>query len=497
MNNASISTDHHGDPEKAALYSVGAAAVIFINIMTIASYMLRKKSKRVIPDVFMLSMAVSAVITMSAVILILAYVRATGNEYFIGLKPLCYIQVYFGTMLRLTDVSTATAITIDRFLALYKPLAYRVNVQLLHGKVVCLFIWIVSALIAMLPLVGFGRVSMHMQSFCTADWTSDITYVVLSLAYPQFVIVLVCYIGIFRAISKLVDRQKTMRKSQSLSYQPTPDAVRRKNGIASVLPPSLSNRSLSSATETSTFYVNSVFEEEEDVSVKTSSTVHKHSELTPNMKKPHIPCDGENTNNKTTSTDSLEKDHKSNHLHHHHHIGIDKSRLRKISSEIVGIFRNRRSFKAKNRVSWFNVPEDAREESKINTINEVIPENGIVVEFTKNQKDNSNCFVKQSEESNTVNEEDSNSGYETKVTTSVNNTPRESIQLDITDKGNNKRFDSISDRLRSRFLKRTSSVTSIRTFRTESQHFAKVMGVVVFLFYVSWAPLAVSNFFLS
>jgi 7 transmembrane receptor (rhodopsin family). len=479
MNNASVTADHHGDPQKAALYSGGAALVIFINSMTIASYMLRKKSKRAIPDVLMVSMAVSAIVTMIAVILILAYVRATGNEYFIGLKPLCYIQVYFGTMLRLTDVSTATAITIDRFLALYKPLVYRVNVKLFHGKLVCLLIWIVAALIAMLPLVGFGSVSMHMQSFCTADWTSDITYIVLLLAYSQFVIVLVCYVGIFRAISSLVNRQKTMRKSQSLSYEPTPDAVRRKNGVVSS-PLSLKN----SNTETSTFYVNSVFEGEEEPAKKSSIDENvkcTHDRKNSNTLVSNSTHENNNDSSKSSGNDpsSPEKVHRGNR-----HIGIDKSRLRKISSEIVGIFRTRktRSFKTKNRVSWFNLPEEkraiAREESKINTIiNEAVPENATVVEFSGNLNTNDSCVNGPTEHAS--------------APVPKNETTRKPVV------GNNKRFDSVkSDRSKSRFfLKRTSSVASIRTFRTESQHFAKVMGVVVFLFYVSWAPLAVSKIF--
>ena len=218
-NNISTTSQHHqGDYQKAILYTLGAFFLIFINSMTIVSYFLRKKTKRGIPDLFMLSLAISSNLTMLAVILILAFIRATGNESYDGIQALCYIQVYFGTMLRMLDVSITTAIMIDRFLALYKPLLYRVKFKFSHGKIVCAVLWIESALIAMLPLVGFGRISMHMESFCTADWTSDIAYIVLTIAYISFGIVLVSYVGIFRAISGLVSRQETMKKSQSLSY---------------------------------------------------------------------------------------------------------------------------------------------------------------------------------------------------------------------------------------------------------------------------------------
>ena len=68
------------------------------------------------------------------------------------------------------------------------------------------------------------------------------------------------------------------------------------------------------------------------------------------------------------------------------------------------------------------------------------------------------------------------------------------IPFTISKHFNNKRQQQQRNKTTNKYSSSSSSSSSLKDFRTESLRFAKIMGVVVFLFYVSWIPLAVSNF---
>ena len=466
-NTSSLVLNHDGDPQKAILYSLGALLLIFINSMTIVSYLMRKKTKRGIPDIFMLSLAISSILTMVAVILILAYVRATGNENFTGLMPLCYIQVFFGTMLRLLDVSITTAITIDRFLALYKPLVYRVKINLKHGKIICVILWLSSGIISTLPFLGFGRISMHMQSFCTADWTSDIAYVVLIMAYTQFAIVLLCYVGIFRAISGLVSRQETMKKSQSLSYvSPIPT---RKNGISNEHTlETISEKQLSGLE-------NFAFEGQN------SPTTSLDFIVTPNNEESKLVKDFTDT---ADNSPDLKRE-----------ISIEESSLERIEEEH---FTQRKTFIENCDIS------QGPSISKSNNSKPHLREKNINSHSKKNNRvswlDTTETEAFSTHSNNSITQTANKQKLTKTLSTPLphrDKPAQTSFTRTISDNTISskakKRFSSLSilRHISKRNRNRTSNA-SLKDFRTESQRFAKIMGVVVCLFYISWLPLAVS-----
>lgn len=445
---SSLNNKNHqqqADYQKAILYTSVAFFLIFINSMTIVSYFLRKKSKRCIPDLFMLSLAISSILTMLAVILILAFIRATGNESYDGLQALCYIQVFFGTMLRMLDVSITTAIMIDRFLALYKPLLYRVKFQFVHGKIVCAILWIESALIAMLPLVGFGRVSMHMESFCTADWTSEIAYIVLIIAYISFGIVLFTYVGIFRAISSLVSRQETMKNSQSLSYMsPRTQHKAVSNGenngvLGKQSPPLFSSQHQGNCNKTITS------------NLTVSSSQSKSLTRTVIFENNSAVVNSDVVTTTTTTASSL--------------TGIQQN-----------TFASNNNASKRNRVSWID-DEPSKDIYKINRL-KIQPPSSLypLVEAPKYLKKSRFQLSHHhhqiiSKRKRSLSKRTASNIKKLHFSTSQHLSKRQQRKNKTTIK---------------------SSSSSLKDFRTESLRFAKVMGVVVFLFYISWIPLAVS-----
>lgn len=464
MNNstANITTigRQEGDVQKAALYLSIALIVIFINAMTMLSYFLRKKSKRTIPDVFILSLSLSAIMTMITVIFILAFVRATGNEYFDGLMGACYVQVFFGTQLRLTDVSITTGITIDRFMALYKPLLYRVRIKLINGKIACLVMWTVSGIVAVLPLVGFGSISKRMESFCTANWTSEISYVVLSIAYVQFAVVLLCYIGIFRAISGLVNRQKEMSRSQTLSYStvkhPPRNKLQKMNAIDcdDVFGDGNNGDNLS--------YTNPVFLQDD-----IAKTVRELSEE--NIKSVlETVQEGEEFELKTkVRIKSIEKRKVSNVTQYFSSTSeatVDVS-VRVNNDQRRGYPEVHTKSKDTENKEEISLRRTAIERTHPQTRHELIRAQSCPTAPIPNKRGKPEKAFSESSEYGKV------------------------------PLGNIGRLKSLSVIVRDKFKesrrKKNASTSSMKNFWAENQRFAKVMGVVVFLFYASWLPLAV------
>lgn len=438
---------------KGILYAFMASVVVFINIMVLVAYFIRDKKKRGILDIFVVSLAVSSILTSITVIGIVAYVRATNNEYFQGKMGECYVQFFFGTMLRLTDVATTTAIAIDRFIALYKPIFYRTKVKQRQGYIGCAIIWLSSAVIATLPPLGVGDISKDMESLCTADWSTSISIVVLTVTYTQFVIVLVCYVGIFKSIDAFVKRQKAMTKSQNVSTS----SADRRNSISSLALSDRSNNSLPTETpsesrSSSISFPNIAFE----------------SELTDRLcKLSHANIKAALREIKGVEEIELETSMKLKTVKTRREINSAQT-VSKASSSV-----NLRIKAAINRVSWSDSPDDF----KVNPTdlqqkmeNTTMATNGKLESHRRSSQIPN--YVNLSDDvfiENDSNEQTDKEREKKPI--------RKSLTL------------LVRDKWRAKKLRRSSS---IKHFWKESQHFAKIMGVVVLIFYISWLPLAVS-----
>lgn len=482
-----VHSDRKDEIQKAIFYILIGTFVTFINGMTIVSYFLRKKSKRTIPDTFIFSLSLSAILTMITVIFGLAFVRATGKVCLDKNDVFCKSQAFFGTQLRMTDVSITTGITIDRFLALYKPLVYRVKVKVRHGKIASVIMWLVSGIVAILPLFGFGSTSTGMESFCTADWTSEISYVVLSLAYLQFGVVLLCYIGIFRAISGLVNRQKAMSRSQTLSYS---TVKRPRNKLQKMNAIDYDDVFVGVNNDTMS-YTNPNFMED---SIAKTVRELSHENIKSALETVH---EGEEYEVKTkVRIKSIER----------RKLSSNESQYFSTKSETsvdVSVTVNNNNSKKnqspdlKNAWSDNSQPLDHKE-----TQNDRSPDRIETVHPNESQQDkNEEAFdahVDQGKKNKLKRTQSCPDVPTVKKVAKFEKAYSESKDYGKVPLGSIGRLKSISiivkDRFKESRRKKNSSTSSMKNFWAENQRFAKVMSVVVFLFYLSWLPLAVSFF---
>lgn len=462
---------------KGVAYSSLALLVILINSLVLVGYAKKSKKNRGIPDIFVANLAISSIMTSVTVIQIVSYVRVSSNEYFNNLLVACYIQCYFGTALRLIDVATTTSIAIDRFVALWKPIFYRTKIKLKQGCIMCGIIWLVSGLIGLLPILIDDGVSNEMESLCTADWTKPTAYIVLTFAYVQFIMVLAAYIGIFRCIKAFVNRQKAMADSQSITYNsPTASPTVPKNSKINGNSIYRSNSSVSFASSISCDASND--------SIPSNSNPGFEIELTDKLCK----LSQENIKSALSSVKYASNIEVETQL---------KVRTARDSVQLTGLRTRGHSTSvdlrvkaAINRVSWSTLPDDNRKNENDGDPdgrkkrNDGHPKGKTTIASSPNYE-NIDFEVKVKNEA--IKKEDDDVFLEETMAEK-----KEPSSL-----GGEKLLRSISsvsvlvrNKLRERRLRRQSS--NLRLFWRESQKFAKIMGVVVFIFYLSWIPLAVS-----
>ena len=166
----------------------------------------KEKSLRTTPNVFVINLAVTDFL-FSTFVLPLTIATIIQGEWKLGMRG-CELQgLMFGTVLNAT-LTTMTAISINRFIMI----RYRAMYKTIYTKknVCCMLvgIWCYAVLIAFRPFYGFGRYAFNQYNgFCSIDKkpesASKISQVLAYLSlYVNIIIIVRCYIGIYRTVSR-------------------------------------------------------------------------------------------------------------------------------------------------------------------------------------------------------------------------------------------------------------------------------------------------------
>ena len=92
----------------------------------------------------------------------------------LSLCTACYAFGYFFTSLITVSNHTLVALSFDRFILMAKPLRYKVIVTTWKAVVVMVIVWVVSLLIGLPPLVGFGQYDFNGRlGACLPRFTGD------------------------------------------------------------------------------------------------------------------------------------------------------------------------------------------------------------------------------------------------------------------------------------------------------------------------------------
>ncbi|XP_041463925.1 5-hydroxytryptamine receptor 1-like [Lytechinus variegatus] len=150
---------------------------------------------------------------------------------------------FLNTLFGSASTMTLAAISLDRFIAIMKPLKYSTIVTSVRTGIIIAIIWTISVSMATLPLVGWSKYQfIPWVCLCVADWTGTrsyaYTYLVLTLFTPMGIL-LYCYCNIFRIAKrqsrKVVSLERTSFESPRPVFMGRPKTRMRRDKKAIII----------------------------------------------------------------------------------------------------------------------------------------------------------------------------------------------------------------------------------------------------------------------
>uniref|UniRef100_T1INC2 G-protein coupled receptors family 1 profile domain-containing protein n=1 Tax=Strigamia maritima TaxID=126957 RepID=T1INC2_STRMM len=127
------------------------------------------------------------------------------NEWIFGVFW-CNFTAFLTVLVTSASVLTIGVITVDRYLAIVRPLVYTLKVTRFRCTLLLLSVWIVAFSCAVPPLLGWSKFRYHnTEATCMADWSDDAIYTSFVLSTTILLplgAMIVCYYFIFQVIRK-------------------------------------------------------------------------------------------------------------------------------------------------------------------------------------------------------------------------------------------------------------------------------------------------------
>ncbi|XP_068913873.1 G-protein coupled receptor 52 isoform X2 [Tenebrio molitor] len=189
---------------QAGIIFIMAIAIIVTNILIIATFLNFRGPQEVI-NCYLLSLAVADLLCGLLVVPLSVY-PAVVNDWVYG-DIVCRLVGYLEVTLWAVTVYTFMWISVDRYLAVRKPLRY----ETLQTKTRCqcwmAFTWISAAMLCCPPLLGFNQPKFDEDAYiCMLDWGSMAAYSVtlgILVLGPSLITIVYTYTYIFNMLRKL------------------------------------------------------------------------------------------------------------------------------------------------------------------------------------------------------------------------------------------------------------------------------------------------------
>ncbi|XP_005987411.1 probable G-protein coupled receptor 21 [Latimeria chalumnae] len=146
----------------------------------------------------------------------------------------CKIFGYIVSVLKSVSMASLACISVDRYIAITKPLSYNTLVTPWRLRVCIVIIWLYSCIIFLPSFFGWGKPGYHGDIFewCATSWDTNAYYtlfIVAMLYAPAAFVVCFTYFNIFRICqqhTKEINERRVRFSSQegeSTESQPCPD----------------------------------------------------------------------------------------------------------------------------------------------------------------------------------------------------------------------------------------------------------------------------------
>ncbi|XP_072014528.1 probable G-protein coupled receptor 21 [Amphiura filiformis] len=158
------------------------------------------------------------------------------HSWFAGGWPygfiLCKLVGYLIAVTVGVSILSLTGVSIDRYIAIIRPLQYHSLLTKRRARIYVITIWIMSAIIFLPSLFGWGDNNYYYNSVtydCSMHWEDNVTfsfYLISIVVLPALAISAFCYFWILRVC--IIQERKTRQYELALQ-QPNPDSFKRRH----------------------------------------------------------------------------------------------------------------------------------------------------------------------------------------------------------------------------------------------------------------------------
>lgn len=166
-----------------------ALFAVFGNLLIIIAILWNKRI-RTVPNLLFLNLAVADFFQGFVSIPL----RLTEQLNHSDIKPLipCLVVIPLTILFYSASNINLTVISLDRFVALYKPMHYKNIVTPCKVTTTVLISWIISLFLALLPVMGWGPMeNMHLIDICLFSTTLTKEYLILLFTVINFVVLII------------------------------------------------------------------------------------------------------------------------------------------------------------------------------------------------------------------------------------------------------------------------------------------------------------------
>lgn len=184
-------------PPEAKITIAVLAVLILVENLLVCCFVYRHHNLRTFTNCFVVSLALSDVLFATVIVPsnFLASDKAVLNSYFISL-------------VLLVNIGNICAVTLDRYIAVFKPMMYSYTMAK-HFRKILLLAWTIPISYSLLPLCWGSDLSSKAQSIYLLC--------MLVMIIAPYLFILFVYIRIFREVSKLDKNSAKLRTSNLVS----------------------------------------------------------------------------------------------------------------------------------------------------------------------------------------------------------------------------------------------------------------------------------------
>ena len=217
---------------QAANYAISSIVSIYFvvafawNLFIIMTYILKFRLLKEPANIFLFNLAivdfmVTITIMLYTVIILAASKFVFGNSDFARCTACDAFGFFFDVLIAVSN-HTLVALSFDRFILLAKPLRYKAIVTTWKAVVVMVVIWVVSLLIGLPPLLGFGQYEFNGRlGACLPRFSGErngfknLSYLILAVADILICLLLLLLTNVwtYKIITKFLQRSLVRRRS--------------------------------------------------------------------------------------------------------------------------------------------------------------------------------------------------------------------------------------------------------------------------------------------